>query len=205
MRKHPLRHRHHRAVLLAALAASIFATSARAQDSTAPADPASAPATPPAGTVASAPRGGAGPALTGPSLLGIVEWWGLGVGGRYMIPLGIPSLLTRTPFRDSWALEPGIDFIHRSDNYGVYNYNYNELTPTVGMMWIVWLRDDFAVYPKLEAGWSFGFSTSNSCVGCNTGGIYTEGAAGLLYRISGLTLRAEVGNYGAKGGLAWLF
>jgi hypothetical protein len=170
--------------------------------------PASAEADPgaaPAATLSTA--GAVAPQLKGPSIWGLLHWNGIGVGGRFMIPLPIPALLSRTPFRDSWALEGGVDFIHRSDDYGAIGYNYNELVPTVGMMWIVWLKPDFAVYPKVEAGWGFGFGSSNTtCAACNLGGIYTEGAAGLLYAVGGgVTLRAEVGNYGIKGGAAWLF
>jgi hypothetical protein len=149
---------------------------------------------------------GAAPALAGPTVWGLLGWYGVGVGARYMIPLGIPALLTRTRLHDSWALELGADFLHRSADFGTVNYSYNQAIPSVGMMWIVWLRDDFAVYPKAEAGYAIGFGNSyNDCVGCSVSNIYAEGAAGLLYKVSQLTLRAEIGNYGAKGGIAWLF
>jgi len=204
---------------LAVALASLLASSAFAQD-TAPAEGAppaeAAPASAPAATAAAtgATTAGEAPSLNGFSALLLLQdffygYYGIGVGGRYTIPIGIPSLLTNAThgkIRDSWGLEPGLDFVHIGGrDYGVYSYSYNVLTPTVGMMWFVWLTDEFAVYPKVEGGWQFGFSSSNSCSGCSTSGIYTEGSAGLLYKLSGLTLRAEVGNYGVKGGLAFFF
>jgi hypothetical protein len=186
--------------LLTVLVSLFAAAPASAQS-----DPGAAPASEPAATLSTA--GSLAPQLKGPSIWALVHWNGIGVGGRFMIPLPIPALLSRTPFRDSWALEGGVDFIHRSDDYGAIGYNYNEFVPTVGMMWIVWLKPNFAVYPKVEAGWAFGFSSSDgNCGACELGGIYAEGAAGLLYAVGGgITLRAEVGSYGIKGGAAWLF
>jgi hypothetical protein len=198
-------------MLLLSAALSVTPASGVRADETAP-----PPAAPPAETApASAPAPAASisraritaPPLTGPTIWGLVDWFGVGVGARYMFPVGIPSLLSHTSLKDSWAIEAGLDFVHRSDDYGAFNYDYNEFIPTVGMMWIVWLRNDFAVYPKIDGGWAFGFDNSNNnCVGCTLGGVWIEGAAGLLYEVGGgLTLRAELGNYGAKGGVAWLF
>jgi hypothetical protein len=187
--------------LLAAFVSIMAVAPARAQAQAS--DPGPAPATAPPAPL----PGSDAPALHGPTVWGLLDWNGVGIGARYMLPLPIPSLLTHTKFRDSWALELGLDFLHRSDDLGIVNYHYNELIPTVGMMWIVWLNQTFAVYPKVEAGYAIGFDSSyGNCAGCDLGGIYAEGAAGLLYSIGGgLTLRAEVGNYGIKGGVAWLF
>ncbi|MES1205212.1 MAG: hypothetical protein ABUS79_04670 [Pseudomonadota bacterium] len=162
----------------------------------------------PAPVAVAANSPGLAPPLMGPSVVGILNWHGVGVGARFMFPLPIPALLTRTRLRDSWALEGGLDFVHLSAGFGIVDYNYNVIIPTMGMMWLVWLNPDFAVYPKVEAGYAIGFSSSSAydnCVGCSLGGIHAAGAAGLLYKVSALTLRAEVGSYGIKGGLGWLF
>jgi hypothetical protein len=198
--------------LVAPLLALTLAGTVRAQDMGQP-PPGGAPppaAEPPPVASAAAPQGNiTGPPLGGPTVWLMLNWNGVGAGGRYMFPLGIPSLLKRTPFKDSWALEAGVDLFHISSDYYYGSYTYNELIPTVGVMWLVWLREDFAVYPKVDAGWQFGFgSNANSLCGsaCDLGGIWVEGAAGLLYKVGGgITLRAELGNYGIKGGVAWLF
>jgi hypothetical protein len=201
-------------ILIGPLVALTLARSVGAQETTTPPAAGAAATTPPP-ALAEAPPVAAtkaargtitGPPLGGPTVWGLLDWWGVGAGARYMFPLGIPSLLTRTPFKDSWALEAGLDFLHRSDDYGPYSFHYNELIPTVGVMWLFWLRDDFALYPKVDGGWAFGFGNSvDNCVGCSLGGIWIEGAGGLLYKAGPVTLRAELGNYGVKGGVAWLF
>ena len=212
----------------------IFASAtAVAQDSPPPAagqpastDPSAATTPPPAETAPPPPalaapgapaRAQVGPAdaPTGPSLWGILPWGGYGIGARYMIPVPITQILTRTKFRDYWALEFGADLLHFNYDFGVvggtgYSYSWTEVIPVVGMMWQVWLTDDFAVYPKIELGYAFGwYSDTNgmSTTGLSGGNhFFPDGTAGLLYRIgNGLTLRAEAGYVGGKVGLAWLF
>ncbi|HEX3697969.1 MAG TPA: hypothetical protein VH374_21525 [Polyangia bacterium] len=191
--------------LIVALFSLAIASPVLAQQTPAPtSSPYPAPA--PAGTVSRAVI--TAPQQSGFTLWGMLDWDGYGAGARFMFPLAIPSLLSRTSLRDSWALEAGVDFFRISDTYSGYGgFHYDEILPTVGMMWIVWLRDDFAVYPKIDGGYAIGFDNSyGGCGGaCDLGGIRVEGAAGLLYKLPGVTLRAEVGNYGLKGGVAWLF
>jgi hypothetical protein len=150
------------------------------------------------------------PALSGPSLWGILPWGGFGVGARFMFPLSFPPLLSRTPFRDSWALEAGADLLYWNYSYiANSSYTWTEIVPVVGVMWNVWFTNDFAAYPKVEVGYAFGWygGINGSSAGYPThGGIFPEGAAGVLYKLSGgLTLRGEVGYAGAKVGLGWLF
>jgi hypothetical protein len=196
-----------RSPLLAVALALVAASSAQAQETAAAPPPAPPPASPPPAVSASGARPViTGPALSGISVLGELVWDGFGFGGRYMFPIGIPSLLSHTRLKDSWALEAGIDWVHRGEDLGPVGYHYDQIIPTFGMMWTVWLTDQFAVYPKIDAGYEIGFNNSlSSCYGCSVGGVWVEGAAGLLYRISSLTLRAELGDYGIKGGVAWLF
>jgi hypothetical protein len=154
----------------------------------------------------------AGPA--GPSVWGILPWGGYGIGARYMIPLPITQLLTRTKFHDYWALEFGADIMHFNYDYGVvgaqgFSYSWTEIVPVVGMMWQFWINDSFAVYPKVELGYAFGwYSDTNGASGGLSGGnhLFPDGTAGLLYKLgNGITLRAEAGYLGGKAGLAWLF
>lgn len=194
--------------LIVALAPS----SAHAQDpgTAPPPEPASASApssAPPMVSVSSTP----GDSSNAISLWGILPWGGFGVGGRFMMPFApIPRLLTHTKFKDYWALEFGADYLHFSYGYsGGSDYAWNALLPVAGIMWQVWLLPNLGVYPKAEIGYEFGWLSGYNGPSSNTpsyGGIFINGAAGLLYQVSGgLTLRAEAGYAGAKLGVAWQF
>jgi hypothetical protein len=191
--------------LIAVLFSLALASSAVAQQTAPPPAAPAATAPAPATVVSRAPI--TGPPLSGFTVWAMLDWSGYGIGARYLLPLPIPSLLAKTSLRDSWAIEFGADYFRISNTYTTFGYHYDEIVPRVGMMWIVWLRDDFAVYPKIDGGYAIGFNNSYGGCGsaCTLGGIHIEGEAGLLYKVSGLTLRAEVGNYGIKGGVAWLF
>ena len=104
--------------------------------------PAEAPPPPPAvaapgtGMGAPTPFGAAGP--TGPSVWGVLPWGGYGMGAHNKMPLPISPLLTRTKFRDYWALEFGADILRFSYDYGLGtsgSYSWTEIIPVVGMMW----------------------------------------------------------------------
>jgi len=154
---------------------------------------------------------GIGP--SGPSLWGVLAWGGYGAGARYMIPVPITQILTRTRFRDYWAVEFGADILRINYDYGLgatpYSYSWTEVVPVVGMMWQVWFNENFAAYPKVELGYAFGWysDTQGTTTGLSGGNhFYPSGTAGILYKVgNGLTLRAEAGNIGAKGGISWLF
>jgi len=191
------------------------ATVAFAQDATAPTAPPPAapdPAAPPPTVAAparpftafSAPTG-----PTGPSVWGVVPWGGIGAGARYMIPVPIPQLLTRTPFKDYWVVEFGADILHQSWDYYDGSYSWTEIVPVGGLMWQVWFTDNFAAYPKVEIGYAFGwYSGVNGSTAGLAGGntFYPDGAAGVLYKLNnGITLRGEVGSVGARLGVGWLF
>ena len=137
-----------------------------------------------------------------------------GIGARYMIPLPItpaphphqvPRLLGAGVRRRHPALQLRLRLWARSG----YSYSWTEIVPVVGMMWQVWFTDSFAVYPKIELGYAFGwYSDTNGA---------TDGPVGrepllprrhrrLLYKLgNGITLRAEAGYVGGKAGVAWLF
>jgi hypothetical protein len=155
--------------------------------------------------------GGSSTSLKGVSLWGILPWGGYGVGGRFMIPLGIRPLLSNTSVRDSFAVEVGGDLLHWSYDYGVpgatFNYSWTEVLAVGGVMWNLWLNDAFALYPKAELGYAFGWFSGADFVGRPAyGGFFLAADAGLLYKLNnGLTLRAEAGSSGLKVGAGWLF
>lgn len=198
--------------LVAGALLMILAPAARAQDMNAPA-PTQPPPTVASGSTASAP---AAPGMKGLSLWGIIPWGGFGAGARFMMPLPIPSLLANsgTSLRDNWDLEFGADILHWSYTYGVpgysFSYSWTEVLPVAGVMWNLWFNRNFALYPKLELGYAFGwFSDWNTGYGANQptyGGFFVAGDVGALYKLeSGLTLRAEAGSDGLKLGAGWLF
>jgi hypothetical protein len=147
------------------------------------------------------------------SLWGVLPYsyggFGFGVGARFALPLPIPSLLPPGRIRDNWSIEFGADYVRFSLGYLSSDYTVNWLLPVVGVRWNVWLSDNFAVYPKAEAGyeiaWISGFPSGYSAPGY--GGVFVGGAAGLLYKVGSgnLTLRAEAGNFGLKGGVGFVF
>ncbi len=150
------------------------------------------------------------PSLKGVSIWGIWGWGGLGVGARFMIPLSVKPLLQASGLRDHFALELGADFTRWSYNFGVAgDYSYSQIVPVAGVMWMIWLNEQFALYPKIEAGVAIGWVTGyNSALGpqASHGWLFVDGTGGLLYKLNnGLTLRAEGGYAGLKVGIGWLF
>ncbi len=198
---------------------SIFGTAARADDAmTAPAaSPALAPQSPPPTAYSSAAppsawATGGTPTMHGPSVWGILPWGGVGVGGRFMLPLAVRPLLVNTAFRDNFALEFGADLLHWNYSAGIpgfgYDYSWTEVLPVAGAMWNIWVNDRFAFYPKVEVGYAFGWFSGlgTNAAGAAYGGVFADGAVGALYNLGGgLTLRAEAGSAGLKLGAGWLF
>jgi hypothetical protein len=154
------------------------------------------------------PAMGAAPSLQGPTIWGIYSWGGLGVGARYALPI-YGSVLHHPTLRDNFELEFGGDFVHRSFDVGLgYGYSWTIIRVAAGVMWDIWVNDQFAFYPKIELGYnhySYSFDNGYNYTG-NDSPLYFNGAAGILYKINGgLTLRAELGNAALYGGVAWLF
>ena len=78
----------------------------------------------------------------------------------------------------------------------------------MGGMWNLWLMDNFAIYPKIELGYAFGWLSGWNVPGPTPtyGGFFWDAAAGALYRVNNtVTLRAEAGYAGLKLGAGWLF
>jgi hypothetical protein len=170
--------------------------------------PAGGASGPPAATLSTS---GSSEKLQGLSLWGILPWGGYGAGARFMMPLPFRPLLSNTSVRDTFALEFGADFLHWSYDYtGVAgaHYSWTEVLPVVGIMWNLWLTPRFALYPKGELGYAFGWLSGWDFGGTSPtyGGLFATGAAGLLYKLeNGLTFRVEAGIAGLKVGAGWLF
>jgi hypothetical protein len=169
---------------------------------------------PPAPVVyAPPPAMGLAPALKGPSVWGILPYSygaaGIGAGGRFMIPLGIAPLLRNTSVRDNFSLEVGADYLRWSFSYVTdTSYALNEFLPVAGIMWNIWLNDNFILYPKFELGYQFiwlsGFPSGYPTP--SYGGVYWDIGGGVIYKLAGgISLRAEIGYAGLKGGVGWLF
>ena len=202
--------------LVAALT-TVFATPALAD--VPPADgappPAVSSAPPPYTPAPSSPvTPGSGPGLKGASVWGILPWGGIGAGARFAIPLGIQPLLATTSIHDSFSIEFGADLLRWSYDFGVpgdnFNYSWTEFVPVAGVMWDLWFNQRFALYPKVELGWAFGWYSDWAGTAGESrpsyGGFFIDGDAGALYKLTGgLTLRAEAGSDGLKLGAGWLF
>jgi hypothetical protein len=193
-----------------AMVTAMNARGARADEPPATAPPPSAVATQPATTppTYAPPSSAAAPGPRGASVWGILPWGGIGVGARFMLPLPIPPLLVNTNLHDNFDLEFGADYLHWSYGYVLGDYSWSEIVPVVGMMWNVWINQQFALYPKIELGYAFGWLSNfnDNYTHPTYGGFFYDFAAGALYKLNnGLTLRAEVGVDGLKLGAGWLF
>jgi hypothetical protein len=173
-----------------------------ALSATAHADGQPAPAVSTTGSLSS-PGGRA----SGPTVWGILPWGGIGIGGRFMIPLGIPGVVHSPSVHDAFAVEVGADYLQW--NHGTVNgdYTWSEVLAVGGFMWSFWLTDSFALYPKADLGYAFGWYSGFDYPGRpRYGGLFLSGDAGAIYKLnSGLSLRGELGTDGLKAGVAWLF
>jgi hypothetical protein len=217
------RRNHMRSFILGLSMVTLFGSRAFAQAAPSPAAaraPAATPATEPSNAPAALTAPAAAPApvvvaatpapaLQGASVWGILPWGGVGAGVRFMKPLPIPSLLKSASVRDNFSIEFGADILRW--NYGEdtpysSSYQWTEILPVCGVSWNFWFSDEFALYPKVEAGYAFGWLSNTTYAVGGYGGTFVNGAGGLLYRIGdALTLRAEVGASGLKVGAGWLF
>ena len=166
---------------------------------------------PPAAATTAAGTGARAPSPRGATVWGVLPWGGVGVGGRFMMPVGIPPLLGQRSIRDNFALELGADVLRWSYDFGYagsgYSYTWTEILPVAGVMWNLWLSDRFAFYPKAQVGYAFGwFSGLRGATLAAYGGTFADGAVGALYNVGGgLSLRAEAGSAGLRLGAGWLF
>jgi hypothetical protein len=135
------------------------------------------------------------------SAFGIFSYWyaetGLGLGVRYQKTLVPTGVLKLANVHDDIGLEGGLDYYHYGFSTLGYNWTYNEFALLVGGVWNFWfLNDKLAIYPKIDLGYRFGSWSTNTGITSpgGFGGLVVQGSAGVVYKISRVTLRAEVGS-----------
>jgi hypothetical protein len=172
-------------------------------DAPPPAEPAAAPA--PAATAETAAPS-SGQAITG---WGVIPWHGIGVGGRYTLPLAISPILGSTGIKDYFALEFGADYLHWSYSHGGNGFGWNEFLPVVGIMWSIWFTDKIGIYPKFDLGYGVGWFSGwdSTWPGRPSyGGFFWDLALGVNFKLNPrVNLRVEGGYTGFKAGAAYLF
>ena len=126
---------------------------------------------------------------------------GYGVGARFQLVLA-KDLIKHQKIHDEIALEPGIDFLTASYDYGFADieYTYREITPVVGVSWLFWLNNRVAIYPKIDLGyhitsWSVKSGGEELDIGhSDVSALYFQGAGGVIFRLApSVALRAEGG------------
>jgi hypothetical protein len=137
---------------------------------------------------------------------------GFGIGGRYRMALVPEGLLAgRAQVRDELDLEFGADLVRYDYGYRVapfnYNYSWSAFRPRAGLMWDFWLSPQFALYPKLDLGYEFGWFDGwdpNAGPRPSYAGLFLEPSIGLIWRFRPATsLRLELGSEGLKLGLGF--
>lgn len=128
------------------------------------------------------------------SLWGLAGWYGLGVGGRFTLPLVADGILAE--INDSIELEFGADFIPLG-----FLYAYPRLDIVAEGRWTFHLMPNISLYGKVVVGPALEFWS---------GGVYLypvfDIVPGLIYRLSdSMVLRAELGYRGFKGGIGFEF
>jgi hypothetical protein len=125
---------------------------------------------------------------------------GLGIGARYQKTIVPEGFIRHSRITDDLGIEGSLEYRHYSWDFG----SYNEFDIAAGVVWNVWFTDQFAVYPKLGLG--VGFGSWSDDVGDEPdgyGGVYLFGAAGVIYKIDALTLRAELGSNSLQLGVGF--
>lgn len=135
---------------------------------------------------------------------------GFGVGARYQHVIAPEGLLKEGPTHDEVVVEGGIDYYRY--NFG-YNFGtvansvtYNEVALTVGVAWNFWmLNEKLALYPKLDLSYRMGSFSSDDGTMSGYGGAWIQGTGGLVYRTSGVSLRAKLGSGSLRLGAGFTF
>ena len=137
---------------------------------------------------------------------------GAGLGLRLAFPIA-PQGILHARVRDELVLEVGGDFVHYSDRVGFnpyyVDYSWNGFLAVGGVAWNFWLTPRFALYPKLDLGWWFGWYRGwDSRYGYGRpgyDGLFLQGAVGLVYRLPRVDLRVELGSGLLRVGVGFPF
>lgn len=170
-----------------------------------------------AASPADAAQGGgrsSGAGVSSISVWGVLDpgpWDGAGVGMRLSLPIA-PQGILHARIRDEFVLELGADFVHYSSQVGwpyYYDYSWNGLLAVGGVAWNFWLTPQFALYPKLDLGYWFGwYGHHDPYYGPyyhDYGGGFLQVAGGLIYRFQRVDLRAELGTGLLRVGVGFPF
>jgi hypothetical protein len=159
-------------------------------------------------------RGSApGPGGRSLSLWGVVDPGpidGVGAGMRLTLPIVPEGVLHSPSVRDELTLEVGADFVHYDEQIGwpyYFEYTWNGLLAVGGVAWNFWLTPRLAVYPKIDLGWWFGsyrgYDGPFGYARHDFDGVFLQGAAGLVYRLSSVGFRLELGTGLLRVGVAF--
>ncbi|MEZ4359184.1 MAG: hypothetical protein R3B48_03315 [Kofleriaceae bacterium] len=135
---------------------------------------------------------------------------GLGIGARYQKVIAPVGVIKQGPNHDEVAIEAGLDYYRYSFSYnigaGPYNITYNEVAITVGAAWNFWLLNEtLALYPKIDLSYRTGSFSNDAGSMSGYGGIWVQGTGGIMYRTSGVALRAELGSGSLRLGAGMSF
>lgn len=131
--------------------------------------------------------------------------FGIGVQGRFEIPVlnegFIPSI------NDSISVEPSLGLAYSDAGVGSFDINVFTISPAAYGLWSFWFSEKFRAYGGLGLGVAIGVVSGDDFV--NDEGytdLYIDPVVGLFYNVApNFALRAELGNEGAKGGIAIMF
>jgi hypothetical protein len=132
---------------------------------------------------------------------------GVGVGGRFALPVVPQGFLHSPTVRDELVLELGADFVHYRERIGwpyYVDYSWNGLLAVGGAAWNFWFTPRFAAYPKLDLGWWFGWYRGWDGYGRRDfDGVFLQAAAGIVYRFDSAAFRLELGSDLVRIGVAF--
>jgi hypothetical protein len=147
---------------------------------------------------------------SGPSSAGLSAWGilgygnGIGIGGRFMLPVAPEGLLHNERFKDQLAAEFGVDLLRYSYSFRIDDYGFMAFLPVAGLLWNIWVSDNIALYPKLDLGYAVGFLTGwNDAWGSRPtyGGFFWQTSVGAIFKTRSVALRLELGNGLLKAGV----
>ncbi len=147
------------------------------------------------------------------SFFAVLPWYygfGVGLGVRYAIPIVPQGFIPK--LNDSVELEFGADIFTAyyydyayGPNFGG-GYSYTALAIPLEGRWTFHITDRFSAYGKAGVGWALGFGPYDRFRPGYGGGLYLIFCPGVLFKVSDtIALRAEVGNFGLRGGIGIAF